>query len=156
MTEIILPDRQNYKITDEDLEQVNVPEEFKTEVDWLLRRNRNLFVNEGRNLGRTNTVEMRIDTEIHELIKKNSYRTPLKQRKMVDEMMQASIIERSNRPWGFPIVLVEKKDGRKRFCVDFRTFNKITKKYTRALLVIDDIMTSLGLTNYFSKLDLKS
>ena len=44
---------------------------------------------------------------------------PLKQRKIadstVDEMILAGIIERSNSPWGFPIVLVEKKDGSKRF-----------------------------------------
>ena len=103
---------------------------------------------------------MRIDTGTHEPIKRRPYRTPLKQRKMVDlaidEMMQAGIIERSNSPWGFPIVLVEKKDGTKRFCVDFRALNRVTKKYARALPVIDDILASLGSAKYFSKLDLKS
>ena len=74
----------------------------------------------------------------------------------IDEMMQAGIIERSNSPWGFPIVLVEKKDGTKRFCVDFRALNRVTKKYARALPVIDDILASLGSAKYFSKLDLKS
>ena len=73
----------------------------------------------------------------------------------VDEMMQTGVIERSNSPWGFPIVLVEKKDGSKRFCVDFRALNKITKKYARPLPVIDDILASLGSARYFSKLDLK-
>ena len=101
---------------------------------------------------------MRIDTGTHAPIRKRPYRTPLKQRKMidsaVDEMMQAGIIERSNSLWGFPIVLVEKKDGSKRFCVDFRALNKM--KYARPLPVIDDILASLWLARYFSKLDLKS
>ena len=108
----------------------------------LLKINRDLFVSEDKHLGRTDAV------------------TPLKQRQMVDlaidEMIQAGIIERSNSPWGFPIVLVEKKDGTKRFCVDFRALNRVTKKYARALPVIDDILASLGSAKYFSKLDLKS
>ena len=70
--------------------------------------------------------------------------------------MQAGIIERSNSPWGFLIVLVEKKGGTKRFCVDFRALNRVTKKYARALSVIDHILASFGSAKYFSKLDLKS
>ena len=57
---------------------------------------------------------------------------------------------------GFPIVLVEKKDGSKRFCVDFRDLNKGTKSNAYPLPVIDDILASLGTAKYFSKLDLKS
>ena len=64
-------------------------------------------------------------------------------------MMLAGIIERSNSPWGFLILLVEKKDGCKRFCVDFRALNKITKKYARTLPVIDDILVSLESAKYF-------
>ena len=62
----------------------------------------------------------------------------------VEELTEAGIIERSNNSRGFPIVLVEKKDGSKRFCIDFRAFDKITKKYARALSVIDYILASLG------------
>ena len=123
--------KQNDKSPDVDLEQAHVPGQFKPEIDRLLNRNRDLFVCDDKNPGRTDTVEMPIDTGMHEPIRKRPYRTPLKQRKMidsaVDEMMQAGVIERSNSPWGFPIVLVEKKDGRKRFCVDFRALNKIQR-----------------------------
>ena len=69
----------------------------------MLKRNRDLFVSEDKHLGRTDTVKMRIDTGTHAPIKRRPYRTPLKQRKMVDlaidEMMQVGIIERS---MGFP------------------------------------------------------
>ena len=112
ITEITVPDKQTSQIFNEKLEQVNVPEEFKPEIDGLLKRNRDLFISEDKHLGRTDTVNMRIDTGTHEPIKRRPYRTPLKQRKMVDlaieEMMQEGIIERSNSPLGFPIVLVEK------------------------------------------------
>ena len=103
---------------------------------------------------------MSIDTEGHPCPKKAPYRTPLKQRALVDqsidEILEAGIIEKSNSPWGFPIVLVEKKDGSKRFCMDFRALNKVTKSNTYPQPVIDDILAALGTANNFSKLDLKS
>ena len=95
----------------------------------------------------------------HEPIQKCLYSTPLKQRKIVDstfEMMQAGIIERSDSPLGFPIVLVKKKDVCTIFCFNFRALNKITKTYARALPVIDDILAPRGSAKYFSQLDLKS
>ena len=74
----------------------------------------------------------------------------------IDEMQEAGIIEKSRSQWGFPIVLVERKDGSKRFCVDFRDLNKGTKSNAYPLPVIDDILASLGTAKYFSKFDLKS
>ena len=133
ITEIIMPDKQNNKSPNVDLKQAHALEQFKPKIDKLLKRNRDLFVNDAKNLGRTDTVEMHINTGTHEPISKRPFYTPLQQRKMidsaVDEMMQAGVIERFSSPWGFPIVLVKKKDGSKRFCVDFRALNKITKKY---------------------------
>ena len=67
-------------------------------------------------------------------------------------MLEAGVIERSRSPWGFPIVLVEKKDGSKRFCVDFRALNKITKKNAHPLPIIYDILAALGSAKYFSAL----
>lgn len=52
------------------------------------------------------------------------------------------------------MVLVEKKDGSKRFCVDVSALNKITKRNAHPLSVIDDILASLNSARYFSKLDL--
>ena len=60
-----------------------------------------------------------------------SYRTLLKKRRIVDQaiddMLDANIIRRSKSPWSFSIDVVDKKDGTKRFCVDFRQLNKVTK-----------------------------
>ena len=160
VTEITWPNKQDYQISDSELLEVEVPEEFRPRINRLLKRNRDLFVNKDKDLGRTDTVEMCIDTGNHEPIKKQPYRTPLKQRKIVEtaieEMLEAGVIERSRSPWGFPIVLVEKRDGSKRFCVDFRALNKITKKNAHPLPIIDDILAAFGSAKYFSKLDLKS
>lgn len=160
VSEITLPTKQKYHIADADLGKVDVPEEFRPKISKLLEENKDLFVSEDKFLGRTDTVEMRINTGEHKPIKKQPYRTPLRQRRLVDsaidEMMEAGVVERSRSPWGFPIVLVQKKDGSKRFCVDFRALNKITRKNAHPLPVIDDILASLGSAKYFSKLDLKS
>ena len=71
------------------------------------------------------------------------YRVPLNKREIIDkavkEMLDAKIIERSQSPWSFPLVVVKKKDGSDRMCVDFRTLNKIVKPVSFPLPLIDDI-----------------
>ena len=74
----------------------------------------------------------------------------------IDEMLRAKIIERSRSPWGFPIVLVKKKDNSLRFCIDYRELNKVTKRNSFPLPVISHILATLGKAKYFSTLDLKS
>ena len=158
--EISRTNKPSQQVTSKELSEVKVDSEFKDEVMALLMKNRDVFASKDKNLGMTDTVQMKIDTGDHEPIKKQPYRTPLRQRKLVDdaidEMLDAGIVKRSRSPWGFPIVLVEKKDGSKRFCVDYRALNKITKNNAHPLPVIDDILACLGTARYFSKLDLKS
>lgn len=71
-------------------------------------------------------------------------------------MLDAKLIEKSRKPWPFPIVLVQKKDGTKRFCVDYLSLNEITQSNACPLAVIDEILATLGGAKYFPKLDLKS
>ena len=71
-------------------------------------------------------------------------------------MKDADVIRRSMSPWSFPVVIVDKKDGSKRFCVDFRRLNKITIKKCYPLPLIDDILSLLGKAKYFTSLNLKS
>ena len=88
------------------------------------------------------------------------YRIPIKNREVIDkainEMLDADVIRRSRSPWSFPVVIVDKKDGSKRFCVDFRKLNQVTKKNSYPLPLIDDILALLGNAKYFTSLDLKS
>ena len=71
-------------------------------------------------------------------------------------MSSQGLIEPSESPWASPIVLVRKKDGGLRFCVDYRALNNITRKDSYPLPRIDDTLDTLAGMNWFSTLDLKS
>ena len=66
------------------------------------------------------------------------------------------MIECSQSPWSSPIVLVKKKDGSTRFCVDFWKVNAVTRKDVQPLPRIDDTLDVLGSARWFSTLDLAS
>ena len=59
-------------------------------------------------------------------------------------------------PWASPVVLVPKKDGSLRFCVDYRRLNALTKNDVYPLPRVVDIVDKLGDTKYFTTLDLAS
>ncbi|GFU24444.1 hypothetical protein TNCV_2264111 [Trichonephila clavipes] len=71
-------------------------------------------------------------------------------------MQENDIIEPSSSPWASPIVLVRKKDGSTRFCVDYRKLNDVTKKDSYPLPRRDDTLDTLSGHKWFSTLDLKS
>ena len=146
--------------THETFECVDVPDKHRQEILDLLKANADLFAQKDSELSHTDTVKMKINTGDNPPIKFRSYRTPLNNRKVIDdaidEMLNAKIIQRSKSPWSFPVVIVDKKDGSKRFCVDFRALNKITKSNSYPLPVIDDILALLGRAKHFTSLDLKS
>lgn len=74
----------------------------------------------------------------------------------VRKMLKAGVIEEGNGAWGFPVVLVRKKDGEVRFCIDYRALNKITKKDVYPLPRIDETLEALGGARLFTTLDLRS
>ena len=72
----------------------------------------------------------------------------------VDKMLHRGVIEPSDGPWASPIVLVTKKDGSTRFCVNFRRLNEATKKDAYLLPRIEDNLDTLQGAKYYSTLDL--
>ena len=74
----------------------------------------------------------------------------------VQQMLSSNVVRPSNSPWASPVVMVRKKDGSLRFCVDFRQFNAATVKDTHPLPRIDDLLDALHGAKWFSTLDLKS
>lgn len=77
-------------------------------------------------------------------------------KKQLQELIEKCFIRPSSSPCGSPIILVPKKDGTWRMCVDFRSLNKITIKNRYPLPMIDDLLDQLKNDVYFTKLDLRN
>ena len=74
----------------------------------------------------------------------------------VQQMLSSGVIRTSNSPWASPVVMVKKKDGSLRFCVDFRQLNAATVKDAHPIPRIDDLLNALHGAHWFFTLDLKS
>ncbi|GBN15820.1 Retrovirus-related Pol polyprotein from transposon 297 [Araneus ventricosus] len=135
-------------------------EKQRREVRKLLKEFQNLFSTCDADVGHCNMTQHRINTGDHPPIKQYPRRFPLARKeeaeRLVNEMVENGIIEESSGPWASPIVLVKKKDGSTRFCVDYRKLNEITKKDNYPLPRIDDTLDSLNGSQWFMTLDLKS
>jgi hypothetical protein len=77
-------------------------------------------------------------------------------KKQLEELIEKKFIRPSVSPWGAPVLLVKKKDGSMRLCIDYRQLNKVTIKNKYPLPRIDDLMDQLVGAKVFSKIDLRS
>ena len=75
---------------------------------------------------------------------------------MIRQMEKQEVIQPLKSPWASPIVLVAKKDGSTRFCVDYRRLNAVTKMDVYPLPRIDDSLDLLSGQQFFTTLDLES
>jgi hypothetical protein len=74
----------------------------------------------------------------------------------LEDLLRKHFIRPSVSPWGAPVLLVKKKDGTMRLCIDYRQLNKVTIKNKHPLPRIDDLLDQLKGATVFSKIDLRS
>ena len=77
-------------------------------------------------------------------------------KKQIEDLLGKKFIRPSASPWGAPVLLVKKKDGSSRLCVDYCQLNKLTIKNKYSLPRIDDLLDQLRGAGVFSKIDLRS
>jgi len=110
-------------------------------LEDLVMEYEDIFVEPDGSPGFTDLIAHKIDTGDAKPIKQNYYRRSIKERAYVDaeleKMLASGVIRPSKSPWGAPVVLVRKKTGELRFCIDFRRLNEVTKKDAYPLPRID-------------------
>ena len=118
------------------------------------------FAKHEGDLGRTDLARHRIETGNAAPIKQRPRRLPIHQKEVADteieSMLKRGIITPATGPWAAPVVLVRKKNGKVRFCVDYRRLNAITRKDAYPLPRIDETIDMLSGSRFFSTFDLAS
>ena len=124
------------------------------EVDQVLIEHQHVFSTDEDELGECFLEPCQIDTGDALPIKQRPRHLPLSKRHLVEEqireMEKAGVIRPSSSPWASPIVLLPKKDGTTRFCIDLRAMNSVTITDAYALPSIKDggvIYSTLDLTS---------
>ena len=149
------------EIITETVEKNTLSKEQRQQMIQFLRTHKNAFALSEFDLGHTSVVKHTIPLiEGTTPIKQRPYRVPYKLqeecRRQVKNMVDHGVIRPSISPWIAPVVLVKKKDGSVRFCVDYRKLNAVTVKDTYPLPRIDEMLDKLGKSKFFSTIDLAS
>ena len=125
----------------------HLTEEEQQRLKSILTSYGDVFALDSSELGTTDAVTHSIDTGDHRQVREQVRHSPFALRatvdKLIKEMMEQQVIEPSSSPSASPIVLVQKREGRVRFCVDYRKLNQLTKFDEFPLLRIDDTLDLL-------------
>ena len=110
------------------------------------------------NPGRTNLIQHKIELTSSQPIRCKPYPLPYNMRESLREdiqnMLDMGVIRPSQSPYAAPVVLVRKKDGTNRVCVDYRKLNHVTVVDPEPMARIEDVFQGLSKDRYFSKIDL--
>ena len=141
-----------------DLDNPDLSPDQREKLLLLLEEYHDVFSLEDSERGETDVIEVHIDTGDAPPQAQPVRRIPFAVRQEVarqlQQMQEDGIIQPSNSPWASSIVLVKKKDGGLRICVDYRALNSVTKADRFPLPRIADLLDRLGRSRFFTTLDL--
>ncbi|XP_049514006.1 uncharacterized protein LOC125941102 [Dermacentor silvarum] len=107
--------------------------------------------------GKTHLVQCKLQVTTEAPIQAKQYPIPFAiqetVQKEVQQMLRQGIIERSDSPYQSPVVVVKKKDGAIRLCIDFRLLNQVLVSDNEPIPRVDMMFAKLGNCSYFSKFD---
>ena len=142
------------------LESAKLTQEEKAKATEVLSRWDGIFSKGSTDLGRTSLVEHKIELSDNHPFKEPHRRIPPalieEVREHLQDMLKAEAIRESSSPYSSNVVIVRKKDGTIRFCVDYRRLNNRTIQDALAIPRVEDSLHLLSGAKYFSKLDLRS
>ena len=132
-----------------------LPEDQRRVLKDLVRRYPDVFTDMP---GETDVIQHQIRLTDDTPIRCKPYPLPYAMqeelRNEVDTMLEMGVVRPSTSPYASPIVMVKKKDGSNRVCVDFRKLNKITKVDPEPMTTAEDLFRRLSGKKYLSKIDL--
>ena len=159
-----------------ELEDAEISSKTKERFEKICREHDRAFSKNNKDIGKTQLIEMEIDTGDQLPVAQNPYTLPLKHyewvRKEIETLEKAGVIERSLSPWASPVIVVPKKSApdeppRRRLCVDYRKVNDLQQKVSKTdnstgclslypLPKIDEMFAKLNKSTVFSTIDLRS
>ena len=133
----------------------------KEQLKKLLINNGDIFSRHNYDVGKTQLTQHEIPVQPGTTpIKVHPYRHSPEQERDIErqfkQMIDAGLVEHGRGAWSFPVVLVKKKSGEWRFCVDYRKLNSVTCKDAYPIPRIDESLDALGGSKWFTTLDLIS
>jgi transposase InsO family protein len=138
----------------------NLDSAEKMAVRELLAEYSDVFSKHEFDLGKFDKLQHEITLHSDQPFRKRMRRTPLcfekEEEKTLQHMMEAGVIQPSASEWASAPVLVRKKDGSLRYCIDYRTLNDRTVKDAFPLPLIEECLDSLRGSAFFSSLDMAS
>ncbi len=125
----------------------------------LIEENK-IIINTGGKIGISDIVEHEIDTGNNTPIAQKPYKVDSEKReimkKEIKKLREMGWIRKAHGPWASPVVMVKKKDGEIRFCVDYRKINAITTTDAHPLPRIEELLEQFSESKWFSSIDLAS
>lgn len=132
----------------------------KSQVKTLIRKYANVFSSNESDIGLCRRVKHEIITKPVTPVHIPSRRVPLgfedRVDTAIDELLNNNIIRPSESPWNAPLVVVQKKNGNLRLCVDYRGLNAVTLRPIYPIPETKQLLDTLSGSQFFSALDLSS